>query len=209
MAFLVLNKTQWLHTFVMAGSRLEKFGTVFTRVRDLMRAGVIKPEQKPIWFDVYAAFPPKREPLYEKPARRIKRQTEDSVPEIFYKEDEIRAKFFEVYGNGPRAFELLRPNFVSPCQRFVLKYSELERRGDVKQEMLFEETAKALLSEGVLLRKRGGPAVAIEARDPLLNMKLTEMLAEQQRDTEVETDVAKKQPQEEADNADSQSTSKI
>lgn len=174
-----------------------------------MRAGVIKPEQKPIWFDVYAAFPPKREPLYEKPARSIKRHTEDSVPEIFYKEDEIRAKFFEVYGNGPRAFELLRPNFVSSCQRFVLKYSELERRGDVKEEMLFEETAKALLSEGVLLRKRGGPAVAIEARDPLLNMKLTEMLAEQQRDTDVETDVSKKQPQEEADNADSQSTSKI
>lgn len=56
-----------------------------------MRAGVIKQEQKPIWFDVYAAFPPKREPLYEKPLRKVRKQTEDSVPEIFYKEDEIRA----------------------------------------------------------------------------------------------------------------------
>ncbi|XP_016138031.1 28S ribosomal protein S23, mitochondrial-like [Sinocyclocheilus grahami] len=80
----------------MAGSRLEKFGTVFTRVRDLMRAGVIKHEERPIWFDVYAAFPPKREPLYEKAVRPLKIHAADNVPDIFYKEDEIRAKFFEV-----------------------------------------------------------------------------------------------------------------
>lgn len=188
----------------MAGSRLEKFGTVFTRVRDLMRAGVIKLEEKPIWFDVYAAFPPKREPLYEKPVRPLKNAA-DTVPEILYKEDEIRAKFFDVYGNGPRAFELLKPNFVSPCQKFVMKYSELESRGDVKPELLFEETAKALLTEGVYLRKRGGPAVAPESRNPLLNMKLTDMLAEQQRDTE--TIVPEKQPQAETVNPDGQTSS--
>lgn len=50
--------------------------------------------------------------------------------------------------------------------------------------------------------------VASESRDPLLNMKLTEMLAEQQRDTETETDVSEKRPQE-ADSTDSQSSSKI
>ncbi|XP_051534882.1 28S ribosomal protein S23, mitochondrial-like isoform X1 [Myxocyprinus asiaticus] len=192
----------------MAGSRLEKFGTVYTRVRDLMRAGVIKQREKPIWFDVYAAFPPKREPLYEKPVRQVKRHAADSVPEILYKEDEIRAKFFEVYGSGPRAFELLKPNFVSPCQKFVMKYSELESRGDIKPEMLFEETAKVLLAEGIYLRKRGGPVqVATESRDPLLNMKLTDMLAEQQRDTETETNVPEKQPQAEAVNTDSQTSS--
>ncbi|XP_067222548.1 28S ribosomal protein S23, mitochondrial isoform X1 [Chanodichthys erythropterus] len=190
----------------MAGSRIEKFGTVFTRVRDLMRAGVIKQEEKPIWFDVYAAFPPKREPLYEKPARPLKKRAADTVPEILYKEDEIRAKFFEVYGSGPRAFELLKPNFVSPCQKFVMKYSELESRGDVKPELLFEETAKALLAEGVYLRKRGGPVqVAPESRNPLLNMKLTDMLAEQQKDTE--TNVPEKQPQAETVNPDGQTSS--
>lgn len=56
-----------------------------------MRAGVIKQDEKPIWFDVYAAFPPKREPLYEKPVRPLKKHAEDPVPEILYKEDEIRA----------------------------------------------------------------------------------------------------------------------
>uniref|UniRef100_A0A8C0Y108 Small ribosomal subunit protein mS23 n=1 Tax=Cyprinus carpio TaxID=7962 RepID=A0A8C0Y108_CYPCA len=192
----------------MAGSRLEKFGTVFTRVRDLMRAGVIKHEERPIWFDVYAAFPPKREPLYEKAVRPLKIHAADNVPEILYKEDEIRAKFFEVYGNGPRAFELLKPNFVSPCQRFVMKYSELESRGDVKPELLFEETAKVLLAEGIYLRKRGGPAqVAPQSRDPLLTMKLTDMLAEQQRDTDVETNIPEKQPGAEMVNPDRQTSS--
>ncbi|KAL1260940.1 hypothetical protein QQF64_008767 [Cirrhinus molitorella] len=191
----------------MAGSRLEKFGTAFTRVRDLMRAGVIKHEERPIWFDVYAAFPPKREPLYEKPVRPLKIHAADAVPEILYKEDEIRAKFFEVFGNGPRAFELLKPNFVSPCQKFVMKYSELESRGDVKPELLFEETAKALLAEGVYLRKRGGPTVAPQSRDPLLNMKLTDMLAEQQRDTDAETNIPEKQPEAEAVNPDRQTSS--
>lgn len=192
----------------MAGSRLEKFGTVFTRVRDLMRAGVIKHEERPIWFDVYAAFPPKREPLYEKAVRPLKIHAADTVPEILYKEDEIRAKFFEVYGNGPRAFELLKPNFVSSCQRFVMKYGELESRGDVKPELLFEETAKALLAEGIYLRKRGGPAkVAPQSRDPLLNMKLTDMLAEQQRDTDTDTYIPEKQPEAETVNPDRQTSS--
>lgn len=174
----------------MAGSRLEKFGTVFTRVRDLMRAGVIKHSDKPTWYDVYKAFPPKREPLYVKPAAKIYGKKEQAVPEIFYREDEIRAKFFEVYGNGPRAFELSKSNFISPCQRFILKYTELESRGDLIESELFEETGKALLAEGLILRRKGAPVglqVEPETRDPVLGMKLTDMLAEQQ--TETPTDV--------------------
>lgn len=190
----------------MAGSRLEKFGTVYTRVRDLLRAGVLKPEGKPIWYDVYAAFPPKREPLYQKP-RRLKVSAADPVPQLFYKEDEIRAKFFEVYGIGPKAFELLKPNFISSCQKFVMKYSELESRGDIKPELLFEETAKALLAEGIYLKKRGGPVqVAPESRDPLLSMKLTDMLAEQQKDKDTETNIPEKQPEAETLNPDSKTS---
>lgn len=48
-----------------------------------------------------------------------------------------------------------------------MKYSELESRRDVKPELLFEETAKALLAEGVHLRKRGGPAVSTSLRAEL------------------------------------------
>lgn len=168
----------------MAGSRLEKFGTVFTRVRDLLRAGVIKEKDKPIWYDVYAAFPPKRTPLYVKPKTKTFPNDKDPVPEIFYKEDVVRAKFYQTYGSGPRAFDLSKSNFVSTCQRFVEKYTELESLGTLEEEALFEETSKALLAEGILLRKKGTPAVAAEARHPLLAMKLSEMLEEQQSPSE-------------------------
>ncbi|KAM4628324.1 small ribosomal subunit protein mS23 isoform 2-T2 [Polymixia lowei] len=141
----------------MAGSRLEKFGTVFTRVRDLMRSGVIKSSDKPIWYDVFSAFPPKKEPLYVKPQSRSYIKKEETVLNIYYREDEIRAKFYEVYGTGPRVFDLSKSNFFSTCERFVEKYKELKCSGKLDEAALFEETGKALLAEGIVLRRRGGP----------------------------------------------------
>ncbi|XP_040901492.1 28S ribosomal protein S23, mitochondrial [Toxotes jaculatrix] len=164
----------------MAGSRLEKLGTVFTRVRDLMRSGVIKPSEKPIWYDVYQAFPPKRDPLYVKPHTRATVKKKETVPEIFYREDEVRAKFYEQYGGGSRTFDLSKSNFVSTCQRFVDKYTELKSHSDLDESALFEETGKRLLAEGIVLRRRGAPPVSAESRDPVLELKLTDMLAEQQ-----------------------------
>ncbi|XP_005987517.1 28S ribosomal protein S23, mitochondrial [Latimeria chalumnae] len=172
----------------MAGSRLEKFGTVFTRVRDLIRAGVIKESERPLWYDVYAAFPPKREPVFQKPASRC-RKVKEKMAEILYKEDIIRAKFYEVYGNGPKAFDLSQSNFVSTCQRFVEKYQELEKLGEVDEERLFEETGKALLVEGTILRRRGITGAQqktfpeAEDRDPVLEMKLQDMLKEKNEQT--------------------------
>ncbi|XP_034384991.1 28S ribosomal protein S23, mitochondrial [Cyclopterus lumpus] len=164
----------------MAGSRLERFGTVFTRVRDLMRAGVIKPSEKPIWYDVYEAFPPKRDPLYVKPHTRPCTKKQEAVPEIFYREDEVRAKFYVQYGTGPRPLDLSRTKFVSTCQRFVDKYTELRSYNVLEEPALFEETGKALLTEGIVLRRRGPLPVSAGSRDPVLELKLTDMLAEQQ-----------------------------
>lgn len=164
----------------MAGSRLEKFGTVFSRVRDLMRSGVIKQSQKPIWYDVYEAFPPKRDPLHVKSLSRPSATKQEAVPEIFYREDEVRAKFYEQYGMGPRPFDLSQSNFVSTCQRFVDKHTELQSSSELEGSALFEATAKALLAEGLLLRRRGAPNVSAEARDPVLELRLKDMLAEQQ-----------------------------
>ncbi|XP_062408434.1 28S ribosomal protein S23, mitochondrial [Sardina pilchardus] len=164
----------------MAGSRLEKFGTVFTRVRDLMRAGVVKEKDKPIWYDVYAAFPPKRTPLHVKPLTRKVKEIEDKVPEIFYREDVIRAEFYDTYMTGAKSIDLSKSNFVSTCQRFVDKYNELQSSGNFEEDCLFEETSKALLAEGIILRRKGAPTVAAEHRNPLLDMKLADMLAEEQ-----------------------------
>lgn len=164
----------------MAGSRLERFGTVFTRIRDLMRSGVIKPSEKPIWYDVYEAFPPKRDPLYVRPHTKSFTKKQETVPEIFYREDEVRANFYKQYGTGPRPFDLSKSNYVSACQRFVDKYTELKSRSELDDSALFEMTAKALLAEGIMLRRRRAPPVPAESRDPVLELKLTDMLVEQQ-----------------------------
>ncbi|XP_072325935.1 small ribosomal subunit protein mS23 [Scyliorhinus torazame] len=176
----------------MAGSRLEKFGTIFSRVRDLLRSGVMKESEKPCWYDVYAAFPPTREPVYQKQKERFGK-VQDPVQEIFYQEDLIRAKFYEVYGNGPRPFELTQSNFVSTCQRFVDKFQELEARGEVDDDKLFEATSQALLVEGVMLRRRGGAGMSSFAsggsqdagkRDPVLDLALQDLLKGLQEDQE-------------------------
>ncbi|KAG9340584.1 hypothetical protein JZ751_021406 [Albula glossodonta] len=75
-------------------------------------------------------------------------------------------------------------NFLLPW--FVEKYQELEAQGQLEEEALFEATGKALLAEGLILRRKGSTAVAPDSRDPLLKMKLTDMLAEQQ--TEASSD---------------------
>ncbi|XP_054989895.1 28S ribosomal protein S23, mitochondrial [Sorex araneus] len=136
----------------MAGSRLETVGSIFSRTRDLIRAGVLK--EKPLWFDIYEAFPPLREPVFRRPALRYGK-AKAQVPEIFYQEDRIRAKFYSTYGSGQKALDMFNPNFKSLCQRFVEKYTELQKLGETDEEQLFVETGKALLAEGVILRRVG------------------------------------------------------
>ncbi|XP_030007059.1 small ribosomal subunit protein mS23 isoform X2 [Sphaeramia orbicularis] len=170
----------------MAGSRLERFGTVYTRVRDLMRSGVVKQADRPVWFDVYEAFPPKRTPLYVKPHPWTPAKKQDPVPEIFYSEDQIRAKFYKKYWTGSRPLDLTKTNFVSVCQRFVVKYEALKVSSDLDDDALFEETGKVLLAEGVVLTQKGKTTTAAEPRDPVLDLKLKEMLAEQIVNAETE-----------------------
>lgn len=122
------------------------------RTRDLIRAGVLK--EKPLWYDIYVAFPPLREPVFRRPRLRYGK-AKAPVQDILYHEDRIRAKFYSAYGSGPKAFDLFNPNFKSTCQRFVEKYVELQKLGETDEEKLFVETGKALLAEGIILRRIG------------------------------------------------------
>ena len=63
------------------------FKIVFLRVTGLIRAGNLKWEDRPIWYDAYAAHPPFNEPVWhiQMPKRA------EPVPKIFYPEDVERA----------------------------------------------------------------------------------------------------------------------
>uniref|UniRef100_A0A6I8NKX2 Small ribosomal subunit protein mS23 n=1 Tax=Ornithorhynchus anatinus TaxID=9258 RepID=A0A6I8NKX2_ORNAN len=150
------------------------------RTRDLLRAGVMT--EKPLWYDVYAAFPPLREPVFRRVRQRYGK-AKALVPEILYQEDRIRAKFYSAYGSGPRAFELFNSNFKSTSQRFVEKYTELQNLGETDEEKLFGETGKALLAEGITLRRKDGAAGGGQkaAQKPMLtSLKLKALLDESQ-----------------------------
>ncbi|GCB66504.1 hypothetical protein scyTo_0015004 [Scyliorhinus torazame] len=113
------------------------------KVRDLLRSGVMKESEKPCWYDVYAAFPPTREPVYQKQKERFGK-VQDPVQAIFYQEDLIRAKFYEVYGNGPRPFELTQSNFVSTCQSFASGGSQDAGKRDPVLDLTLQDLLKGL-----------------------------------------------------------------
>lgn len=54
------------------------------RVISLLKGKAMKEEDKPLWLVIYAAFPPKYEPKYD---RRLPKKP---IRPIFYKEDLIR-----------------------------------------------------------------------------------------------------------------------
>lgn len=70
----------------MAQSRVHNFGTIYTRVKGLLRTGVMKESEKPLWYDVYEAFPPKWS------TDRVTAEVlSSSIQPVFYAEDRIRA----------------------------------------------------------------------------------------------------------------------
>ncbi|CAH8451122.1 unnamed protein product [Schistosoma turkestanicum] len=73
----------------MLGSRKEKFASIFKRVKGMIDKGALSYEDRPLWYDVYKAFPPRVDPSYERPCPTNK------VQNILYPEDCERAAFYD------------------------------------------------------------------------------------------------------------------
>ncbi|RVE42125.1 hypothetical protein evm_013237 [Chilo suppressalis] len=124
----------------MASSRLERIGTILTRVEGLLTKGGMKPDDRPLWFDVYRAFPPFAEPRVAKPKPEIK-----PIRQILYQEDIIRAKFHSK-GLGMGAVNILNPNSEPQIKRLIKQYEKLKSEG-VPDEELVEKSAAMVASE--------------------------------------------------------------
>ncbi|KOB71534.1 putative mitochondrial ribosomal protein [Operophtera brumata] len=124
----------------MASSRLERIGTIFTRVEGLLVRGAMKPDDRPVWFDVYRAFPPFLEPKFARPKPEPK-----PIRQIFYQEDVIRAKF-HTKGHGTGAIDLLGQNNETQTKRLVQQYQKFQAEG-VPEEELVEKSATAVGAE--------------------------------------------------------------
>merc|ERR1711976_1057621 len=116
-------------------------------MQGLLKPGALKYEDRPIWYDVMAAFPPTREPKYDRLALTQPPRT------VLYPEDSIRAKFFEVY-NSPGVFNLKEKNGQLVSERFVKQYQELQLQEEgamMTKNQLFSATAELLKAQGVKL----------------------------------------------------------
>ncbi|XP_011498283.1 PREDICTED: probable 28S ribosomal protein S23, mitochondrial isoform X2 [Ceratosolen solmsi marchali] len=99
----------------------------------LLDNGAVPLNERPIWMDVYEAFPPKYEPRYDRPVLK------DTIKPIFYKEDKIRARFHQDYAN------FLQFNMISneePKSRLFFEiYKELEKDG-IPENDLYDKAVK-------------------------------------------------------------------
>ncbi|KFB36983.1 AGAP002893-PA-like protein [Anopheles sinensis] len=123
----------------MANSRLEKIGTIITRTQGLLKSGALKFDERPLWYDVVTAFPPKDEPRFDRPAPNV------SVRPIFYAEDTIRAKFHKT-NKASFAVNLLDNNNRSATQQFIEIYQGLASQGALDEQKVFD-TALDLLED--------------------------------------------------------------
>uniref|UniRef100_A0A1B0DRG0 Small ribosomal subunit protein mS23 n=1 Tax=Phlebotomus papatasi TaxID=29031 RepID=A0A1B0DRG0_PHLPP len=115
----------------MAHSRLEKIGTIFTRTSGLLKSGAMKPEDKPLWYEIYKAFPPKAEPRYDRPAPNT------TVRDIFYPEDVVRAKFHKL-SKTLGTINLSDGKNKTHCQMFIDIYNKLKEDGALSEEKILE-----------------------------------------------------------------------
>ncbi|XP_026324884.1 28S ribosomal protein S23, mitochondrial isoform X2 [Hyposmocoma kahamanoa] len=114
----------------MASSRLERIGTIFTRVEGLLTRGAMKPDDRPLWFDIYRAFPPTVEPKSARPKPEIK-----PIRQIFYPEDVVRAKFHS-QGHGYGAVNMLSSTGETQTRKLVKHYEKLKAEGVPENELV-------------------------------------------------------------------------
>jgi len=93
-------------------TRVEKFGSIFSRASGLLRAGAVKWENRPLWYDCYVAFPPAVEPKFDRLPL-----LEEPLPELFYPEDAVRARFYKEFGSLG-VIDLTDNKYKSVSQRY-------------------------------------------------------------------------------------------
>lgn len=122
----------------MASSRLEKIGTIYTRTTGLIKSGALRFEDRPLWYDLYEAFPPKEEPRYDRPAPNIK------LRQIFYEEDKIRAMFHK--NNKQVGTVTLTSDAKSLTQKFIECYRTVVNASDSDEYSEIYKKAMELLN---------------------------------------------------------------
>ncbi len=153
---------------IMAQTRTHKIGTIYSRVRNLLEQGAMRPELKPVWYDIYEAFPPKYEPRFDRHlitfGNGCNVKNLPPAPQVLYEEDEIRAKYYKVFNPtdeqvaksvaSSEVINLLDNSDVGRrtlSQIFIEKYKQIKAEGKISEDELFTATITALEVDGINL----------------------------------------------------------
>ncbi|XP_055390083.1 probable 28S ribosomal protein S23, mitochondrial [Condylostylus longicornis] len=152
----------------MAQSRLEKIGTIFTRVTGLLKSGAMKPEDKPLWYEVYAAFPPNLEPKFDRPIPNIK------LKKIFYEEDVIRSHYHKI-NKGRDTINLKDLKSRTQCQQYIDIYNNLKSQGALDEEKI-REVAYEMLQDKIKVETESNDNVIENVAHADLNKNSTHVV---------------------------------
>jgi len=136
----------------MVGSRLEKIGTIFSRVTGLLRGGALKMHEKPAWYDVYRAFPPKLEPYFGRPASLL------PIRVILYPEDSIRAKVHKRIRKSLPVDDMLDTNVQDITGRAIEMTQEMLRsESNLSEEEAVDKVVQLLKAQNLIQRPQFVP----------------------------------------------------
>lgn len=133
------------------GTRAHKFGSIYSRVKNMMSSGLIAPENKPMWYDVYEAFPPEREPVYSPPPPPDQFglfQNNYGIKKILYHEDWARVAVKRIFNDFNSVYDLKDENRQNMSQEFISIFKEIRSKNpDISNEHIFEETKKVFFQK--------------------------------------------------------------
>ncbi|XP_073983963.1 mitochondrial ribosomal protein S23 isoform X2 [Rhodnius prolixus] len=145
----------------MAHSRLEKIGTIYSRITGLIKTGAMKLEDRPLWYEVYQAFPPEQEPCFDRPVDNT------AIKSIFYPEDVVRANFYKKAKYLP-SVNLLNRKDPTLSQKCIELCFQIQKEQRISLNEAFDKAFERLsveLSEGIQSSSRADTSSAVKIPD--------------------------------------------
>ncbi|KAF6770061.1 hypothetical protein AHF37_11736 [Paragonimus kellicotti] len=115
----------------------------------MLKNGALAHENRPVWYDVYKAFPPRVEPVYSRPVPA------NSVRDILYLEDIERSEAFRRYQRLGLINLFKVTDNRSTLSRLISKCKQIRKmKADITEDQLLSTVEEELQKDGVLLNRK-------------------------------------------------------
>ncbi|KAF5397132.1 Zinc phosphodiesterase ELAC protein 1 [Paragonimus heterotremus] len=128
------------------GSKREKFASIIRRIDGMLKNGALAHENRPVWYDVYKAFPPRVEPEYSRPVPA------SGVRDILYLEDIERSEAFRRYQRLGLINLFKVTDNRSTLSRLISKCKQMRKmKPDITEDQLISAVEEELQKDGEIV----------------------------------------------------------